>query len=422
MADSTADATETNADTLTLRRELKKVLTENLNDGGVKDRVETVKSIDEAIRILNRLKIVESKKRKRESDSSSVEVPKEFKCTLSKTIMIDPVIIFSGQTYEKRYITEWLNHDLTCPTAKQVLYRVCLTPNHLINELITRWCLANKYDRPAPKPSDIDYVTELFTDGIESLLQRISSPSSSVADQTEAAKELALQTEKFVNVRDFFIKELPDSITRLLTPLSVLGDEGSVVTRRNATLTLASLSDIDSNKIIIGNSVALKAMIDVIGELDDLSSTHEALCAVLCLCCDERENWRKAISLGLAPAAINNFKARRNLFESLAALALISPHERVIQEVANLGVIYDLLSILRKTSCMVTCENAVVIVSNMYIKSRERSIKKILAEEENQHKTFTKLATQGSVVAVMKAQGILQCINYYPAGMEPQRA
>ena len=56
-----------------------------------------MKSIDEAIRILNRLKIVESKKRKRESDSSSVEVPKEFKCTLSKTIMIDPVIIFSGQ-------------------------------------------------------------------------------------------------------------------------------------------------------------------------------------------------------------------------------------------------------------------------------------------------------------------------------------
>jgi len=360
------------------------------------------------------------------------------------------------QTYEKRYITEWLNHDLTCPTAKQVLYRVCLTPNHLINELITRWCLANKYDRPAPKPSDIDYVTELFTDGIESLLQRISSPSSSVADQTEAAKELALQTEKFVNVRDFFIKELPDSITRLLTPLSVLGDEvdsnpelqenivtalfnmstfeknktvlaenhqvipllaksmkqGSVVTRRNATLTLASLSDIDSNKIIIGNSVALKALIDLIGELDDLSATHDALCAVIDLCCDERENWKKAISLGLAPAAIKNIKARRNLFESLAALALISPHERVIQEVANLGVIYDLLSILRKTSCMVTCENAVVIVGNMYAKSRERSIKKILAEEENQHKTFTKIATQGSVVAVMKAQGILQCINY----------
>ncbi|KAG7636051.1 U box domain [Arabidopsis thaliana x Arabidopsis arenosa] len=285
-----------------------------------------------------------------------------------------------------------MNHNRTCPKSKQVLYRVCLTPNHLINELITRWCLVSnsKYDRPAPKPSDIEIVTELFTDGIELLLQRISSPSSSVADQTEAAKELALQSSKFVQVRDFFIKELSDSITRLLTPLSVLGDEvdsnpelqenivttlfnmstfeenktllaenhqvipvlakfmkqKSVVTRRNATLTLVSLLDIDSNKIIIGNSVALKALIDLIGELDDLSATHEALCAVIYLCCDEMENWKKAISLGLTPFAVRNIKARRNSFDSLVILALISLHERVIQELANLGVIYDLLSIL----------------------------------------------------------------------------
>ncbi|KAG7640693.1 Armadillo-type fold [Arabidopsis suecica] len=331
-----------------------------------------------------------------------------------------------------------MNHNRTCPKSKQVLYRVCLTPNHLINELITRWCLVSnsKYDRPAPKPSDIEIVTELFTDGIELLLQRISSPSSSVADQTEAAKELALQSSKFVQVRDFFIKELSDSITRLLTPLSVLGDEvdsnpelqenivttlfnmstfeenktllaenhqvipvlakfmkqKSVVTRRNATLTLVSLLDIDSNKIIIGNSVALKALIDLIGELDDLSATHEALCAVIYLCCDEMENWKKAISLGLTPFAVRNIKARRNSFDSLVILALISLHERVIQELANLGVIYDLLSIL--------------------ILEEQK-----LHEEENQHKTFTKLAMQGSPVAVMKAQGIYIVLGYFLLGM-----
>ena len=96
-----------------------------------------------------------------------------------------------------------------------------------------------------------------------------------------------------------------------------------------------SLLDIDSNKIIIGNSVALKALIDLIGELDDLSATHEALCAVIYLCCDEMENWKKAISLGLTPFAVRNIKARRNSFDSLVILALISLHERVIQELAN---------------------------------------------------------------------------------------
>ncbi|CAH8271494.1 unnamed protein product [Arabidopsis lyrata] len=468
MADSTADATETNADTLSLRRELKKVLTENLyDDGGVKDGVETVKSIDEAIRILNCLKR-ESKKRKRESDISPVEVPKEFKCTLSKTIMIDPLIISSGQTYEKRYITEWLNHNRTCPKTKELLSQVRMTPNHLINDLITQWCLVNnKVDRPKPQPSDFEIVvTEMVTGDIEPLLQRISSPSSSVADQMEAAKELALQTSKFVNVRDFFVAKIPDSITRLLTPLSVLGDDvdsnpelqeniitslfnmstfeqnktllaenpqvipllakslkqGTVVTRRNAAATLMSLSDTDSNKIIIGNSEALKALIDLILDSDDLSATNEAANAILNLCYDELENCKKAISLGLASAVTKNIKAGRNVDELLAVLVLISPHERVVEEMDNLGVIYDLLSILRKTSCLVTCENVVVIVHNMYVKSRERSILKSLAEEENQHKTFTKLASQESVPVVGRAQGILQGIRAFAAGKETQRA
>lgn len=104
MADSTADATAENADTL--KQKLTKLLTEILDDGGgSKDRSETgdgsfdvLKSIDEAIRVLTCMRKVESKKP--ESDipsSSSVVVPKEFKCPLSNEIMIEPVIISSGQ-------------------------------------------------------------------------------------------------------------------------------------------------------------------------------------------------------------------------------------------------------------------------------------------------------------------------------------
>lgn len=92
MADSTADEA-TNADTL--RRDLEKVLTEIWYDGGGKDRGE----IDEAIRILTCLRKIESKKPE-ESDISPVEVPKEFICKLSKKIMIEPVLIASGQVSE----------------------------------------------------------------------------------------------------------------------------------------------------------------------------------------------------------------------------------------------------------------------------------------------------------------------------------
>lgn len=106
MADSTADATTENA--VTLRRELKKLLTENFYDGGgSKDRGESddeifgvLKTIDEAIRVLTFLREVESKNPESDIPSSSkVEVPKEFKCPISNDIMIQPVVIASGQVW-----------------------------------------------------------------------------------------------------------------------------------------------------------------------------------------------------------------------------------------------------------------------------------------------------------------------------------
>lgn len=109
MEDPTADSTAANAETL--KRELKKLLTEILSNGGeIKDRSETdasfgaLKAIDEAIRLLNRLREVELKKPESDIPSSpppslKVKVPKEFICTLSNEIMSEPVVIASGQVY-----------------------------------------------------------------------------------------------------------------------------------------------------------------------------------------------------------------------------------------------------------------------------------------------------------------------------------
>lgn len=108
MEESTAESTAENADTL--RMELKKTMTEILGDGGVsEDRGEAdgssrvLKAIDEAVRILNRLREVESKMAESADTSSSspaasvLQVPKEFKCMLSRAIMSEPVVIASGQ-------------------------------------------------------------------------------------------------------------------------------------------------------------------------------------------------------------------------------------------------------------------------------------------------------------------------------------
>ena len=111
MEESTAESTAATVDTL--KQELKKLLIEILSNGGgeIEDDGESdassgvLKAIDEAIRLLNRLREVESKKPESDIPSSSssqspkVEVPKEFKCILSNAIMIDPVTIASGNVW-----------------------------------------------------------------------------------------------------------------------------------------------------------------------------------------------------------------------------------------------------------------------------------------------------------------------------------
>ncbi|XP_057819953.2 U-box domain-containing protein 7 isoform X2 [Cryptomeria japonica] len=67
--------------------------------------------------------------------------PEEFRCPISLQLMFDPVVISSGQTYERMCIEKWFSdgHD-TCPKTQQKLSHLSVTPNYCIKALITSWC------------------------------------------------------------------------------------------------------------------------------------------------------------------------------------------------------------------------------------------------------------------------------------------
>ncbi|KAG2243466.1 hypothetical protein Bca52824_094686 [Brassica carinata] len=418
MEESTAESTAATADTL--RMELKKTIAEILDDGGVSE--------DRA--------------------ASVPQVPKEFKCMLSHAIMREPVVIASGQTYERRYIQQWLMYKVTCPKTREVLSHRLWSPNYLVDELITQWCQANKYDRPEASDKPIG----LFNDDIDLLLQRISSPSS-VEDQTKAANELRRQTKRFDNVPASFVAEIPESITRLLTPISALGEDidsnpgfqkdiitallyisgleenktavaqhpldptaykvfeaGIAKTRRNSAEALWLLSKLDSNKTIIGNSETLKALVHIIKE-DHFTAAISASYAVFHLCClpENRAKW---------------IKERNFVYIYFALLALMTAQNGVIEEIEDLGFVDGMFSILRNTSCSVTGENGTLIFLRMCglntgDRDRERTRLKLIKEEEDKYSTFSKLAKQGSQRAMIKAEAILQWIKRSGTGEEP---
>ncbi|CAN6680349.1 unnamed protein product [Malus baccata var. baccata] len=78
--------------------------------------------------------------------------PEEFMCGISSKMMFDPVVIASGQTYEKMWIQKWFDegHD-TCPKTNMKLTNLSLTPNINMKELISRWC--TQYGVVLPDPS-----------------------------------------------------------------------------------------------------------------------------------------------------------------------------------------------------------------------------------------------------------------------------
>lgn len=73
--------------------------------------------------------------------SSSNTLPAEFCCPISSKLMYDPVVIASGQTYERTSIEKWFSegHD-TCPKTQKKLESCSMIPNTCMKDLISHWC------------------------------------------------------------------------------------------------------------------------------------------------------------------------------------------------------------------------------------------------------------------------------------------
>ncbi|CAA0820430.1 U-box domain-containing protein 4 [Striga hermonthica] len=80
-----------------------------------------------------------------------VPIPADFCCPLSLELMTDPVIVASGQTYERAFIRDWIDLGLTvCPKTRQTLAHTNLIPNYTVKALIASWCDTNNVKLPDP--------------------------------------------------------------------------------------------------------------------------------------------------------------------------------------------------------------------------------------------------------------------------------
>jgi len=72
------------------------------------------------------------------------EVPEDFLCPITTTVMEDPVVAADGMTYERKAIEEWLARKKTSPLTGQDLESVVLYPNFNLRSRIKEWQSKNK--------------------------------------------------------------------------------------------------------------------------------------------------------------------------------------------------------------------------------------------------------------------------------------
>ncbi|KAL5216263.1 hypothetical protein ABZP36_007664 [Zizania latifolia] len=107
--------------------------------------------------------------------------PEELRCPISLQLMHDPVVVASGQTYERACIEKWFDSgNTTCPKTRKELSQLSMTPNYGIKGLITSWCEQNGVLVPSAPPdspklkylriSSLTSSTCLVTNGVSTIL------------------------------------------------------------------------------------------------------------------------------------------------------------------------------------------------------------------------------------------------------------
>lgn len=439
----TAKATE-------LKKELKRLFRAIIDDDDF-----TVDAVDRAAHALSLLKELKSKKPVDPKLQESLPYPEEFRCPISRELMRDPVILATGQTYDRPFIQRWLKAgNRTCPKTQQVLSHTILTPNLLIRDMISKWCNSNGIQMPHPvyDPNE-DGLTDADREHFVALLEKMSA---SLPDQKDAARQLRSLTKRMPSFRALF-GESTSAISQLLSPLSkskpfneiqpdlqedlittllnlsihdnnkkcvaempmvipLLMDAlkcGTIETKSNAAAALFTLSALDSNKALIGKSGALKPLIELLDDgqplaMKDVASAIFNLCIL-------HENKVRAVREGGVRVLLKKIMSRVQVDELLAILAMLSSSPKAVEEIIDLDGVPCLLTIIRENPCDRSKENCIAILHTICFSDRSKW--KEMREEESTYGTISQLARNGSSRAKRKAGNILDrlkraSINY----------
>ncbi|XP_019247303.1 PREDICTED: U-box domain-containing protein 13-like isoform X2 [Nicotiana attenuata] len=374
-------------------------------------------------------------------------IPDDFRCPISLELMKDPVIVSSGQTYERSSIEKWLEagHS-TCPKTQQVLTSNTLTPNYVLRSLIAQWCESNGVEppkRPGSLPNKAaSACTPAEHSKIEDLLRKLTSGKPE--DRLSATGEIRLLAKRNADNRVAIAEagaipllvdllSTPDSriqehaVTALLN-LSICEDnkrsivtsgavpgivhvlkKGSMEARENAAAALFSLSVIDENKVIIGTYGAISPLVTLLSD-GTQRGKKDAATALFNLCIYQG-NKGKAVRAGVVPTLMQLLTEPQGgmVDEALAILAILASHPEGKAAIGAAGAVPVLVNVIANGSPR-NKENAVAVLVHLCSGDQHHIVE---LQELEVMGPLLDLVQNGTDRGKRKATQLLERINRY---------
>ncbi|XP_044460657.1 U-box domain-containing protein 14 [Mangifera indica] len=373
-------------------------------------------------------------------------IPDDFRCPISLELMKDPVIVSTGQTYERSCIQKWLDAGhKTCPKTQQTLLHTALTPNYVLKSLIALWCESNGVELPknqgtcrSKKPGSS--VSECDRAAIVALLDKLAC--GKLEEQRAAAGELRLLAKRNADNRvciaeagaipllvELLSSTDPRTQEHAVTALLNLSindtnkgtivnagaipdivdvlKNGSMEARENAAATLFSLSVLDENKVSIGAAGAIPALIKLLCE-GTPRGKKDAATAIFNLSIYQG-NKARAVRAGIVPPLMRYLKDAGGgmVDEALAILAILASHQEGKTAIGLVEPIPVLIDVI-KTGSPRNRENASAILWSLCTGDLEQ-LK--IAREHDAEEALKELLESGTDRAKRKAGSILELLQ-----------
>ncbi|KAH7514736.1 hypothetical protein FEM48_Zijuj11G0122200 [Ziziphus jujuba var. spinosa] len=202
--------------------------------------------------------------------ASDLSIPADFRCPISLDLMQDPVVVSTGQTYDRESIKLWMEAGhKTCPKTGQTLAHTDLIPNRALKNLIAMWCRDQKIpfesaeNKERLKSHVINKAALEATRMTASFLIKKLSPSQPMEIANGVVYELRVLSKTDSDSRACIAEA--GAIPLLVRYLSADVGADHPNLQVNAITTILNLSILEANKTRIAETDgALNGIIDVL--------------------------------------------------------------------------------------------------------------------------------------------------------------